>query len=121
MRVSFIPGSRTFFVALALCAGGMAARGADTPPRGIIGGAEPPPPPADAAEPRQYVRGQQGAQRPSGVVNGWKPGMHLADVAQTRDHLVMDGDVAPPVRCWWNRVDVWNGYVYSPRRFRVCN
>ena len=91
------------FASLALVAGATAARGQPAP------------------EPRKYVRGQQGAEKPPGVVDGYLPGMHLADVPMTRDYLRDERrDFVPPVRCWWNRVDVWNGYVYSPRRFRVC-
>ena len=102
MRVCVMAGRRTLVVAFALAAGLAGARGETAP------------------EPRPYARGQQGAEKPPGVVNGWKPGMHLADVPQTRDYLRIDRDIVPPARCWWNRADVWNGYVYSPRRFRVC-
>ena len=74
----------------------------------------------DANAPRHYVRGQQGAEKPPGVVGGFLPGAALAGVLFSEHYLKVDDDVAPPVRCWWNRVDVWNGYDHIPRRVRVC-
>lgn len=70
---------------------------------------------------RPYARGQQGAEKSPGVIGGSRIGAMAADVSRTRNYWRVDDDVEPAVRCWWNRVDVWNGYDHIPRRVRVCN
>ncbi len=65
-------------------------------------------------------RNTRGAEYPTGVIGGFLPGIVGAGVARQNSAVRKYIEVDPPVRCWWQREDVWNGYDYIAERVRVC-
>src|SRR4051794_32543883 len=87
---------------------------------------------ADAsAQYRYYGRGGYwggGGAVAAGVIGGLAVGALAAGAARPYAYPYAYGPApvyapAPvygPPACWYEREDVWNGYMYVPRRVRVC-
>lgn len=73
-----------------------------------------------AAQYRYRKKNLAGAPMATGVVGGFAFGALLAGVARPRYYPATGDHPYPPMRCWWERKDTFNGYDYVPERVRVC-
>ena len=67
-----------------------------------------------AAQFRQRRGLLPGGPMATGVVGGFPLGAVAAGVFRPRYYPAGGGHEPPPVRCWWQREDIWNGYDYVP-------